>query len=343
MSELLQLTPNGLYCPVGDFYIDPWRPVDKALVTHAHADHAAFGSRSYLTAASGVELLRLRVGAEAKIEGTAFGEDLSIGEARVSFHPAGHILGSSQVRVEHQGEVWVVSGDYKVEHDPCAEPFEAVSCHTFVTECTFGLPVYKWPQSKVVAADIQRWIAENQRAGRASVLLGYSLGKAQRLLSLLSDLEEPVVVHGAVARFLPAYRRAGVELPSTISANEMHARLSLPPVVVAPPSVQRTPWLRRFQPFELALASGWMMVRGTRRRRAVDRGFVLSDHVDWDALCNVIHATGAERVLATHGYTGALVRFLREAGLEADELKTPYGDDLEAEIERAEMAQQAEN
>jgi putative mRNA 3-end processing factor len=316
---LLQMTGHGLYCEAGDFHIDPWRPVARAVVTHAHGDHASGGSEAYLTAREGERVMRTRLGPDASISCVDFGERIDMNGVRVSLHPAGHILGSAQVRVEHRDEVWVVSGDYKVEPDPTCTPFEVVRCDTFVTESTFGLPIYRWsPQDEVLDA-IQAWWRANREAGRASVLFGYALGKAQRLLAgLLGREEGPILTHGAVERLNADYRRSGVTLPQTAYALSSGVRAGTAgALVLAPPSAAGSTWLRRFGEISTAFASGWMQVRGTRRRRSVDRGFVVSDHVDWPALLDAIEATGASRVWVTHGYREPVVRWLREHGLEA--------------------------
>src|SRR5579872_5965471 len=180
---LLDLRADALYCSAGDFYIDPWGAVDRAVVTHAHSDHARPGSRRYLTAGAGEALLRARLGPDVAIQSVAYGEALTLGDVRVSLHPAGHILGSAQVRIEHEGEVWVVSGDYKLAPDSTCAPFEPLRCHTFVTESTFGLPIFRWPAETEVVAAIHSWWRGNQAAGRASLLFAHALGKAQRMLS----------------------------------------------------------------------------------------------------------------------------------------------------------------
>lgn len=322
---LLQLTENGLYCSAGDFYIDPWRAVDFAVTTHAHSDHARAGSRHYLTADPGRWILQERLGPDANIESMPYGQRLTRNGVTISLHPAGHILGSSQVRVEHRGEVWVVSGDYKVEAEPTCAPFELVPCNTFITESTFGLPIYRWRPQAEVFHDINTWWSANQAAGRTSVLFAYSLGKAQRLLAGVNDALGPIFVHGGVAKLLPHYAAAGVRLPEAqpISAESVRAAGGRG-LVIAPSSVEATTWLRKFGEVSTAFASGWMQIRGNRRRRALDRGFVLSDHADWNGLLSSIRATGAERVRVTHGYIAPMVRWLRENGWEADALATRF-------------------
>lgn len=330
---LLETNDCGLYCGAGDFHIDPWRPVERAVITHGHTDHARAGSRWYLTSERGGPLVRERVGgAKAHIETLPYGQSITINGVRVSLHPAGHILGSAQVRVEHRGEVWVVSGDYKLGNDPTADSFEPVRCHTFVTESTFGLPIYRWRPQSEVFAEINSWWRQNVERERVSVLFAYVLGKAQRLLAGVDPSIGPIFVHGAVEKFHPLYRAAGVPLPDIIRAtreNTSDARGRA--LVIAPPSTAMSPWLRKFGPASLAFASGWMAIRGARRRRALDRGFVLSDHVDWPGLNETVKATGAERVGITHGYVGAVTRWFREQGLDAFALSTRYEGELEDE------------
>ncbi len=329
---LLTHTDHGLYCPAGDFFIDPWQPVGRAVITHAHGDHARPGSAAYLCAAPGEGILRLRLGPEARVETLPYGETTLLNGVAVSFHPAGHILGSAQVRVAHGGEVWVVSGDYKTEPDPTCAPFETVAADTFITEATFGLPIYRWPPPGRVFAAINEWWRANQAAGRTSILFAYALGKAQRVLAGVDGTIGPIYAHGAVHRLNVAYRAAGVPLPpwryvGDAPPDEQWSRA----LVIAPTSAQGTPWLRRFGDVSAAFASGWMRVRGQRRRRSVDRGFVLSDHADWPGLLAAIAATGATRVLVTHGYTAVLARVLRESGLEAYELNAPYAGEQDEE------------
>jgi len=321
---LLRLTDRGLYCEAGDFFVDPWAAVDRAIVTHAHGDHVAWGCGAYLASAPGVPVLRERLDPAARIRGAAYGVPVDVGGVRVSLHPAGHILGSAQVRVEHQGEVWVVSGDYKTEPDPTCTPWEPVRCDTFVTECTFGLPVYRWPAQSTVVDDIHAWWRANQVAGKASLLFGYALGKAQRLIAALDPEVGPILTHGAVERMTRVYRETGVRLPPTTHAALSDRSMWPRAIVVAPPSADGSAWARRFGAQSTAFASGWMAIRGTRRRRAIDRGFTMSDHVDWPGLLAAIDATGARRVWATHGYTATLVRWLQEHGIEARAIETRY-------------------
>lgn len=325
-SELV-ITPSkhGLYCPQGDFYIDPWANVPRAIITHAHGDHARPGSERYLTAKSGRDLLQLRLGPDATIETLGFGETISLGAVRVSLHPAGHILGSSQVRIEHRGQVCVVSGDYKTTPSSTAEPLELVRCHHFISECTFGLPVFRWPAEAEVFDAIRGWWQAEQARGRTCVLLAYSLGKAQRVLAGLDVAMGPILAHGAVMKLLPAYQAQGIALPHVVHAGLDQAKASRGrALVIAPPSAAGSTWIRKFGPVSLAMASGWMQIRGLRRRKGLDRGFVLSDHADWHGLNQTIEATGAEEVWLTHGSTGPMTRWLRERGLATSEIVTQF-------------------
>ena len=330
---LLENTDRGLYCAAGDFYIDPWRAVDFAIVTHAHSDHARAGSRHYLCAAPGREILQARLGADAVIQAIPYGETLTRNGVHVSLHPAGHILGSAQVRVEARGEIWVVSGDYKTAPEKTSAPFEAIRCHSFVTECTFGLPIYRWRPQAEIFSEINSWWRENQNLGRTSVIFAYSLGKSQRVLSGVDASLGPIFVHGSAAKFLPLYANAGITLPAVTRVDSTTIRAAAGRgLVIAPASTDGSPWLRKFGIASRALASGWMQIRGARRRRALDRGFVLSDHADWEGLLAAISATGAQRIWATHGYTAPLVRWLRERGRQAEALATQFeGEATETE------------
>ncbi|HEY9065996.1 MAG TPA: ligase-associated DNA damage response exonuclease [Burkholderiaceae bacterium] len=347
--DLIVQRPEGLYCPPGDFYIDPWRPVERAVITHGHADHARPGHAHYLAAAPGAGVLRARLGADIDLQGLRYGEAVDHRGVRVSLHPAGHVLGSAQVRVEYRGEVWVVSGDYFVsgadtderalpigDPNPTCDPFEPVRCHCFITESTFGLPIYRWQPQRALFAEIDAWWRANAEKGQASLLMGYSFGKAQRILAGVDASIGPIVVHGAVQTLNDAYRAAGVALPPTALAVDVRDKaLFRRALVVAPPSVHGSAWTRRFGEHSDAFASGWMQLRGARRRRAVDRGFVLSDHADWPGLQRAIAATGAQRVIVTHGYEAVMVRWLAEQGLEASAFQTEYGDEQETAAESA--------
>lgn len=324
-STLIQLTERGFYCAAGDFYIDPWQPVERAVITHAHSDHARRGSRAYLTTTEGEHVLRTRMGPEAVIRTIRYGKTIVVNGVEVSLHPAGHILGSAQVRVAYRGEVWVASGDYKTGFDATCRPFEPVRCHTFITEATFGLPIYRWPAQEDVFAEINEWWRRNQEQGKASILMGYALGKSQRMLAGVDPSIGPIFTHGAVERLNRDYRETGIVLPPTRYAAEVGRGYDWSQaLIIAPPSAQGTPWTRKFGLQSAAFASGWMRIRGARRRRAVDHGFVLSDHVDWPSLLGAIQATGAERVWVTHGYTAVVTRWLQEHGYDAYAVPTHF-------------------
>lgn len=338
---MLRATADGLFCPAGLFHIDPAGPVDLAIVTHAHADHARPGSSRYVCALPGLPALRRRIGPDVAIDGWNYGDRHRIGDVEVSLHPAGHVAGAAQVRVHDGRETWVVSGDYRRQPDPTCTPFEIVPCDTFVSEATFALPIYRWPPVADVIADLRHWIGGNRAAGRPTILYAYSLGKAQRVLALLAGdglagppsqsalqrpaeggptytMDEPVLVHGAVANMVDAYRDAGITLPAVEAVrDETKGAKTRGRVIIAPPSAINTPWLKRFPNAATAMLSGWMRVRGARRWKGLDRGFVLSDHADWPALLDTIDATGARRVLSTHGYADVLARTCVERGLEA--------------------------
>lgn len=327
MGDLVVQRPEGLYCPPGGFYIDPWRAVDRAVITHAHADHARSGHGHYLAAAPAEGVLRARLG-DISLQTLAYGERIHHHGVTVSLHPAGHVLGSAQVRLEYGGQVWVASGDYKVAPDRTCAPFEPVRCDVFITESTFGLPIYRWQPDSEVFAAINAWWQGNASAGRASVLLCYSFGKAQRILSGIDASIGPVVVHGAVEPLNRAYRDAGVALPATRLVSEVTDKADFQrALVLCPPGAAAGPWIKRFGDYSDGFASGWMQLRGARRRGGHDRGFVLSDHADWPGLMGAIGATGAQRVIVTHGSVPVMVRYLSGQGLQAEAFDTEYGDD----------------
>ena len=331
MSDLLQFTDKGIYCSKADVFIDPWKPVDKALITHGHADHSRWGHRHYLSSKAAEPVIRYRLG-DISIETLDFAEVRSINGVNFSFHPAGHIVGSAQIRVEYRGEVWVASGDYKVEPDHISEAFEPVPCHTFITESTFGLPVYKWQPQKAVFEEINAWWKENQSKGRVSVIAGYALGKAQRIIRNLDTSIGQIFTHGAIENVNEVIRSQGYDLPpTTLVTPEINKKEYQGNIVVATPSALSSPWMRKFSPYSTAVASGWMGLRGARRRRSVDRGFVLSDHADWLGLNETIKATGCTKVFVTHGYTTIFSNWLKSVGLNAQPVSTEFEGEL-AEI-----------
>ena len=331
---LVTLTSRGLYCALGDFYVDPWKPVKKAVLTHAHADHTYRGNQDYLVPVEGERLSRIRLGDEARISTQQYGETASMNGVSVSFHPAGHVLGSAQVRIEYKGEIWVVSGDYKLMPDATCAPFEPVKCHHFITEATFGLPIYKWLPTEEIFEQINAWWRRNIARGKASVLFAYALGKSQRIMNGIDRTIGPIFTHGAVERLTQAYRESDVDLPETTYVGSVQNKKNfIDSLIVAPPSVQASTWLRRFGTHSTGFASGWMMVRGARRQRAVDRGFVLSDHADWPELLSAIRSTEAETVYVTHGFADEVVRYLNETGTNAVPLKTQFVGDQSVEID----------
>jgi putative mRNA 3-end processing factor len=323
------LTDAGLYCPAGRFHVDPWVPVERAIVTHAHADHARPGSVSYLAAGPSAPLLATRLGEGTPLQMIPYGEPLTLGGATVSLHPAGHILGSAQLRIDVGGEITVVTGDYKLAPDPSCEPFEPLRCHTLVTEATFALPIYRWQPAGVVMGEILAWWDAAATAGRVAVLFCYALGKAQRILAELARrTDRAVFAHGAIERMTELYRAAGVTLaPTNPVAETARGDCFAGQLVLAPLSAGGTRWMRRFRDHETGFASGFMQVRGTRRRRGFDRGFVLSDHADWPAIVETISASGAERVWATHGHRETLARWLSERGIQAEAITTAFADE----------------
>ena len=327
---MLVETADGLYCPAGRFHIDPWQPVDRALITHAHGDHARPGSAAYLCTNETVPLLRRRFGPDAPLESLKYGETRTIGDVRVSFHPAGHVLGSAQIRIEGPDGVWVAAGDYKRAPDPTCAAFEPVRCDTFITESTFGLPIYRWDPTELVIAEILAWWNANRESGKTSVIFCYTLGKAQRLLAELARVSDvPIFVHGMMLAMIDGYREAGVSLPEVQTVIERakprgEKRSLAGELVLAPLSARGTPWMRRLGQHSDAFASGLMRVRGVRRQRAYDKGFVISDHADWPTLLDTIAETGASRVLATHGYAEPLARHLASIGLDSGIIRTAW-------------------
>lgn len=330
--DLIRVDDKGLFCAAGGFHIDPWGPAEVALLTHGHSDHARYGSQKYLCTPNTASIIkhRLRLDPSQIIE-VPYGERLVLGNAEISFHPAGHVLGSSQIRVNDGKETWVVTGDYKRAADPSCEAFEVVPCDTIITESTFGLPIYRWQSGAETAREILDWV--NSFDG-TSVLFCYALGKTQRALAELKKLGiGTVYLHGAAEEITRIYREAGIDLPDTRPAMEITRDKVFPrTLVIAPPSAHRSPWMKRFKNLQTGFASGWMRIRGNKRRRNVERGFVLSDHGDWDELIQTIDDCGAKRVLVTHGQTDVFARYLRESRrLDATPLATEYHGETEAE------------
>ena len=321
--KLLEFTSKGIYCSKADVYLDPWRGVKKAIITHGHSDHARWGSKSYITQIDNVPILKHRLG-DISVTGKKYGDKFQINGVTFSFHPAGHVPGSSQIRVEYRGEVWVFTGDFKTQDDKISTPYESVKCNTFITECTFGLPVYKWQEPEIIHGEINRWWAKNKSNGVTSLLLGYSLGKIQRLLKNLDPEIGKIFTHGATEKMTEVLR-AKIDFPKTnlITRDTIKKEIE-GNLVLAPPAVLGSAWSRKLGITSSGYASGWMAIRGARRRRAVDRSFVLSDHADWEGLLSAIYSTECENVITTHGYTDIFAKYLNEQGLNAMSEKTEY-------------------
>lgn len=322
---MIEFTPNGLFCPRAQVYIDPWKPVRKAVITHAHSDHAYPGHSLYLSTRETVPLLKHRLGSHIKTQGLEYNESITLNGVRISFHPAGHIYGSAQIRLEYKGEIWVISGDYKTENDGISQPIEVVKCHTFITESTFGLPAFQWKPQEQIYDEINGWWRDNAQKGIVSIISAYSLGKAQRIINNLDGSIGPVYTHGAIENTHEVFRREGVTIPRGLQVtDDQKPDRFQNALVIAPPSAMGSAWTKRFGAYDEAVASGWMAVRGIKRRRNVGRGFVLSDHADWQGLNNVIRETGASRILVTHGFSDIFSRWLQEQGYESRVVETEY-------------------
>jgi putative mRNA 3-end processing factor len=328
--SLIEFKEEGIYCPQADIYIDPWHAVKRAIITHGHSDHARSGSKYYLTHRDNLPIIKRRLGSSINAEGKEYGETSRINGVSFSLHPAGHIIGSSQVRVEYKGEVWVISGDYKLGNDNISVPFEPVKCHSFISESTFGLPVYHWKPQEEVFNQLHEWWKQNRESGLNSVVIAYSLGKAQRLIANLDESIGKVFVHGAVDQInrvlIDKIPKLAICRNATTEFDKKEDKGSL---IITPSSGLGTPWLRKFEPYSLAMASGWMSLRGARRRRAADRGFIISDHADWDQLNIAVKETGAENIYVTHGYSLQFSRWLKEQGMNAEVVRTEFEGEVE--------------
>jgi len=323
--QLIEFRDKGLYVPEADVYIDPWKPVDKAFITHGHSDHARYGSKSYITTHSALPVIKHRLGSHINARGVEYGEEINVNGVKFSFHPAGHIIGSAQIRVEYKGEVWVASGDYKVEPDGVSEAFESVKCHAYITESTFGLPVFKWKPQDVVMDEINAWWQGNKEEGRVSIIAAYSLGKAQRIINNVDHSIGKIFTHGAVENVNEVIRRQGVDLKETTRVVQgQKPSLYGGSLVIAPPTAVDSAWSEKFRDFSSGVASGWVATRGTRKWRVSDRGFVLSDHADWDGLLTAIKASEAEKVYVTHGYTDLFSKYLKSIGYYSAVVNTEY-------------------
>lgn len=331
MSPLIEFTDKGLFCRKGNFYIDPWKPVDFAVITHAHSDHAFYGHKKYLCHEKSKPILQLRLG-NNNYHTTEWGKTIYTNGVKISLHPAGHVLGSAQVKVEYNGEVWVFSGDYKTEDDGICESYEPIKCNTFITESTFGLPIYKWKKQAEIYTDIQQWILQNQSNNKTSVLIAYSLGKTQRVLDAVKNVTSKIYVHGAIYNMQQVLLQHQLHDVQVIKVTQdIDKKDFTNGVIIAPPSADGTPWMKKFGDYKLGICSGWMQVRGNVRRKNADKGFVLSDHCDFESLVSSTKATEAEKVFVTHGFQSAFTKYLNETGIHAEEVKTEFGNDEELE------------
>ncbi|WP_296316742.1 ligase-associated DNA damage response exonuclease [Winogradskyella sp. UBA3174] len=332
--QLIKFTKKGIYCPQGEFYLDPWFPVDYAVISHGHADHARWGMKHYLCQHDSKAILQHRIGADIKIESLGYNDPININGVNVSFYPAGHVIGSAQIRLEHKGFVVVFSGDYKTQPDFISTPFESVKCNTFITESTFGLPIYHWKSEKELQNELQQWVINNQANNRTSVFLGYSLGKAQRLMSLLEGADH-IYVHRAIHNLNEAISNSGIQLPeTTLLTNDFDKKALQNKIIIMPPGLLGSRLLKRVPNAATAICSGWMQIRGNKRWQAVDAGFTVSDHADWNGLISAVKDSEAEQVYVTHGSQAIFAKYLNEIGIKADELKTEYGEEVMAKAEQ---------
>jgi putative mRNA 3-end processing factor len=332
---MIKLSSKGFYCEPGNFYIDPWRPVDTALITHGHADHARSGMKKYVCHQFSVPILKSRIGSDIQIQGVQYQETLYVNGVKVSFHPAGHIIGSAQIRLEYKGRIIVFSGDYKIQDDGLSTPFESVKCHEFVTESTFGLPIYNWLSVEAQNLQLQQWVLQNHAAGKNTVIVGYSLGKAQRIMKALDGIAA-LNVHYSIHKLNEAYERVGIKLPryQPIDLRENLKGLEKA-VIIVPPSLLNSNVIKKIPNMVHAICSGWMQVRGARRWRSADAGFAMSDHADWNGLLTAVKETGAEKVYVTHGQTEIFSKYINELGIEAHPVKTEYGEEEEDREEKS--------
>jgi putative mRNA 3-end processing factor len=325
--KLVKFTKKGIYCIPGKFYLDPWFPVDYAIISHGHADHSRPGNKHYLCQNDSKAIIKHRLGHDISIESLGYNEPKNINGVQVSFFPAGHVIGSAQVRLEYKGYVVVFSGDYKTQPDFVSTPYEPVKCHEFITESTFGLPIYKWKKEDELQAELTNWVLQNQANNRTSVFLGYSLGKAQRIMKLIEDVDD-IYVHTAINNLNNVISGSGIELPKTTLLNYDFKKADIQnKIVILPPALLGSRMIKKIPNAATAICSGWMHIRGNRRWKGVDAGFSISDHADWDGLLEAVKATGAEKVHVTHGSQAVFSKYLNEIGIEAYELKTEFGED----------------
>ena len=325
MKSFIRFTNKGIYCIPGKFYLDPWKPVDYAVISHGHSDHARWGMKNYLCHHFTKPIIQHRLGAEISLQSVEFNETVVRNGVKISLHPAGHLIGSSQIRLEYKGQIVVFTGDYKVDEDGLSTPFESIKCHTFITESTFGLPIYNWSSNDTYRKILQDWIAENSANGKTSILIGYSLGKAQRIMKLAEGVTE-IFVHSAIANTNKAIAKAGIHLPDYNLINWENKKELQGKTVIVPPALIGSNMIKKIPNGTTAVCSGWMQIRGNRRWKSVDAGFPISDHADWNGLLEATKASGAEKVFVTHGSQAVFAKYLNEIGIEAYELTTKYGE-----------------
>lgn len=324
---MIKFTAKGIYCVPGKFYLDPWQPVDLAIISHGHADHAHWGMKKYLCHHFTVGILRSRIGPDIQVQGIGYQETIDINGVKVSLHPAGHIIGSAQIRLEYKGKVVVFTGDYKMQDDGLSTPFETVKCHEIITESTFGLPIYRWETVEQQNERLRAWIANNQSNKKTSVFIGYSLGKSQRILNAVQEMG-PVYVHNSIAKLNEAYSQAGIAMPPyQIADLKLGTKHLDGQIILLPPALLDSRLIQKIPHVAYAICSGWMQIRGARRWRSADAGFAISDHADWNGLLQAIKASAAEKVFVTHGQTAVFSKYLNEIGIEAEEVKTSYGEE----------------
>lgn len=334
--KIIRFTKKGLYCIPGRFYLDPWGKVDYAVISHAHADHARWGMTHYLCVDDSKAIIKHRIGKDISIESLPYGVQKTINGVKLSFHPAGHIIGSAQIRLEYKGHITVFTGDYKTNPDNLTLSFQPVKCHTFITESTFGLPIYHWQDDRAIQQQIQNWVYSNQKQNKTSVFVGYSLGKSQRIMSLVDGCA-PMFVHNSIYQLNEVIRNSGIKLPKAELWQASSDKIKIQNnIVIVPPALIGSNIIKRIPNAAVALCSGWMQIRGHRRWQAVDAGFVVSDHADWNGLLSAVKATEAEQVYVTHGYQATFSRFLNDIGIPAAEVKTEYGTNEDTESNEAE-------
>jgi len=330
MSDLIVWSPNGLYLPEADVFIDPWKPVHRAIITHAHSDHARPGHQYYLAEPVTASLIKHRLGSQTPVETLHYKKSIRINGVNISFYPAGHIPGASQVRIERRGEVWVVSGDYKRHIDGISRPFEPVACHTFVTESTFALPIFQWQEQEKLAENLQSWVSQKLSEGVHVLISAYSIGKAQRVIKILNSNWIVPFVHKSIFDLQMILRELKVFDGNYAKFSDYKKHFGSSVFIIPPAADSRLPQ-GVSGPYVHASCSGWMTIRGLKRRQNLDRGFPISDHADWPSLLSTIQETGASRIIAMHGFAESLARYLTEKEIKAEVFSTYSTEQVEFE------------